>query len=144
MRENEKKCFKNVTDCPRTGRRNGCLPVRQLRLDWKHCDNNCRNYDNHRYATICMVYPEVSQKLVKRILGGKKMEELLITLTQAIVNDCEQTIKTRLQELGDTDLFEVIKAYAEGTGLLESYKFKEQIVEEVRKEVFEEVTKREK
>ena len=72
------------------------------------------------------------------------MEELLITLTQTIVNVCEQTIKTRLQELGDTDLFEVIKAYAEGTGLLESYKFKEQIVEEVRKEVFEEVTKREK
>ena len=72
------------------------------------------------------------------------MEEFLIVLTQAIVKDCEQRIKTRLQELGGTDLFDLIKAYAEGTGLLESYKFKEQIVEEVRKEVFEEVKKREK
>ena len=69
------------------------------------------------------------------------MEELLIALTQAIVNDCEETIKARLKELGDTDLYDVIKAYAEGMGLLESYKFKEEITEEVKKEVFEELKK---
>ena len=70
------------------------------------------------------------------------MEELLIALTQAIVDDCEQRIKTRLQELGGTDLFDLIEAYAEGVGLLKSNKFKEEITEEVKKEVFEELKKR--
>ena len=70
------------------------------------------------------------------------MEELLIALTQAIVDDCEKRIKARLEELGDTDLFDLIKAYADGMGQLESYKFKEEITEKVKKEVFEEVKKR--
>ena len=57
MRKNEKKCFKNVTDCPRTGRRNGDLPVRQLRLNREHCDYHGVHNKCHRYAVIRLVYP---------------------------------------------------------------------------------------
>lgn len=70
------------------------------------------------------------------------MEEFLIMITKGIVDDCEKTIKARLKELGDEDLFGLIKTYADGMGLLESYKFKEKITEEVKKEVFEELKKR--
>jgi len=53
------------------------------------------------------------------------MEEILIMITKGIVDDCERTIKARLKKLGDEDLFDLIKTYANGMGLLESYKRKE-------------------
>lgn len=69
------------------------------------------------------------------------MEEILIMITKGIVDDCERTIKARLKKLGDEDLFDLIKTYANGMGLLESYKRKEEIKERVKKELFEEFKK---
>ena len=70
------------------------------------------------------------------------MEEFLIMIVKAIVEDCEEKIKARLKELGDEDLFDLIKTYADGVALLEGFKFKEDITEEVKEEVFEELKKR--
>lgn len=69
------------------------------------------------------------------------MEEFLIMIVKAIVEDCEEKIKARLEELGDTNLFDLIKKYADSVALLEGFKFKEEITEEVKKEVFEELKK---
>lgn len=70
------------------------------------------------------------------------MEELLMVLTQGIVDDCESRIKARLKELGDENLFNLIKTYAKAVGLIENFKFKEEMVNEIEKEIGEKLKER--
>lgn len=72
------------------------------------------------------------------------MEEFLNMIVKRIVEDCEEKIKARLEELGDKDLFDLIKKYSDGVALLECFKFKEEVTEEAKKELFEELEKRKK